>query len=126
MKGIGYGLPAPDVLFHQPLTATRVVYPALSVPFTWLFGVSGMAVVPAIAFFLLAGVLLVAVAGRWGWGAALPPMVLVAASSKTLIFAAVMLTEGLTMLWCGPILLVALRRRGTPESPSGGSGCSLS
>jgi hypothetical protein len=104
-------LPPPEVTFHLPLTESRVVYPGLSVPFVAVWGINGMAVVSALAYFALVAVIFVVVSRRWGYAAAVVPLVLMLTSSKVLLFSVLMLTEGLTALWSAVLLLIALRPR---------------
>lgn len=102
-------LAPPDATFHNSLTESRIVYPGFSVPFVAMWGINGLAVVSALAYFALAGVIFVVCSRRWGYGAALVPLVLILTSSKILLFSVLMLTEGMTALWAAGILLVALR-----------------
>jgi len=103
-------LPSSDVLFDQSSTNARVVYPALSAPFVRLFGIDGMGVIPAVAAALAFAVMLATGSRRWGWRLAVPPLVLLATSSKTLLFCASMITESLSIMWCALLLMVALAR----------------
>jgi hypothetical protein len=105
-----WATPPPNVLFDYGLTAPRVLLPLLSAPFVRLFGVGGLAVVPTLAFAGLMVALFVLTSDRFGWRAALVPLLLVAASNRVVYYAIAEITEGLTTLLAALILLVALRR----------------
>jgi hypothetical protein len=49
----GWGSPDADMLFNWTLVAPRVVYPALSAPFVYLWGYEGLLVVPFVATTLI-------------------------------------------------------------------------
>jgi len=99
-----------SVLFDYGLTGPRILYPLLSAPFVKAFGLTGLAVVPALSIGGLVVATFVAVAGRWGWRATLLPLVLVAADWRLMTYGANEITEGLTTFICALILLVVLRR----------------
>jgi len=107
--------PPVDTLFGWGLVQPRVVLPALSVPFVRIWGVEGLAVVPALATAAVVGVLTWALARRWGVVAAVATVVLVMCSQRIMFYGSVMLTESLSALW-GALILVAAwqyqRRRG--------------
>lgn len=105
----GWESPGPDQLFGWGLVQPRVVLPLLSVPFVQIWGIPGMAVVPGLALAALVVVLTVMVSRRYGPGAAVAAMLLVACSSQIVFFGAAMLTEGLSALWTALTVLVAWR-----------------
>ncbi len=107
--GIDWGNPTAADLFGGGLVGPRVVYPVLSAPFVEVFGLRGMAVVPALALVVTIALLLLTLAPRYGWLGSLPVLVLLATSSHVMLFASAMLTDGLAMMWSAMLLFVGLR-----------------
>ncbi len=107
--GSAWVTPPVDQLFGWGLVQPRVVYPALSVPFVKVWGIDGMAVVPALATLALVALMAVMVQRRYGWGPALVTSTLVLSSSLLMFFGTAMLTESLTSLWGALILAVTWR-----------------
>jgi len=95
-----------EQLFGWGLVQPRVVLPVLSVPFVKIWGIEGMAVVPALAMAALIGVLTWMLARRWGGVAAAATVVLIMCSSQIMFYGSAMLTESLSALW-GALTLVA-------------------
>jgi hypothetical protein len=97
------GWPTPstlvDRLFSWGLVQPRVVYPALSMPFVKIWGIEGLAVVPALALAALIGVLTWMLYRRSGRLAALATVVLIMCSPRIMFYGAAMLTESLSALW---------------------------
>jgi hypothetical protein len=110
----GWVSPGPDQLFGWGLTQPRVVYPALSTPFVKVWGIPGLAVVPALAMAGLVLLLTVLLARRWGNLAAIATMVLVCVSSQLVFYGVAMLTESLTALWSALLLALAWRHARNP------------
>jgi hypothetical protein len=108
--GYGFSTPPESVLFNYGLTAPRLLYPLLSAPFVKLMGLKGLDVVPALSLAGFAAVTFIAVAGRWGWRAALVPLLLVSVDWRLIFYSASAITEGLTTCLSALILLVAVRR----------------
>ncbi len=102
--------PAPGTLFDYGLTAPRLLYPLLSAPFVRIFGIGGLAVVPTLSLIGLVVTLFVLASQRFGWRAALVPVLLVAASERIVYYCVAEITEGLMTFLSALILLVALRR----------------
>ncbi len=103
-------VPTDPDLFTYGLTAPRLLYPALSAPFVKVFGLPGLAVVPAMTIVGFVVTTFVAVAARWGWRATLVPMLLVAVDWRVVFYGASEVTEGLTTFLAALIMLVGLRR----------------
>jgi len=95
-----------DQVFGWGLVQPRVVLPALSVPFVKIWGIEGMAVVPALAMAALIGVLTWMLARRWGRVAGVATVVLIMCSGRIMFYGSAMLTESLSGLW-GALTLVA-------------------
>lgn len=110
--------PSPNGLFDYGLTAPRLLFPLLSAPFVRLFGIGGLAVVPTLSLIGLAITLYVLGSQRFGWRAALVPVLLVAASERIVYYSIAEITEGLMTFLSALILLVALRsdRLGPPRT----------
>lgn len=111
----GWVTPSVDQLFGWGLVQPRVVYPALSVPFVKLFGIDGMAVVPALAMAALVVLLTVTLRARYGWAAALGVVLLVVASPQLMFYGSAMLTESLTAVWCALLLIAVWRYQRSPR-----------
>jgi hypothetical protein len=105
----GWATPPNSTLFGSGLVQPRVVYPLLSVPFVWLVGIRGMAVVPLVAMAVLVVWCLWLLRRRYGLGAALAAVLLVVTSNYLMFFGTAMLTESLTALWCVAILAAVWR-----------------
>ncbi len=105
-----FDTPPESVLFNYGLTAPRLLYPLLSAPFVRLLGLKGLAVVPALSLVGIVVAMFITVAGRWGWRAALVPMILVVADWRITYYSVADITEGLTTFLSALILLVAFRR----------------
>lgn len=103
------GWPALDQMFGWGLVQPRVVLPALSVPFVKIWGIPGLAVVPALALAALAGVLTWVLTRRCGAVAAVATVLLIICSPRIMFFGSAMLTESLSALW-GALTLVAAWR----------------
>lgn len=113
--GRGWESPGADQLFGWGLVQPRVVYPALSTPFTEIFGIDGMAVVPGIATALLVAMLTILVALRWGRMVAILTVTLLCTSHYLLFYLAAMLTESLTALWSAVLLALVWRHHRRPS-----------
>ena len=103
------GWPALDQMFGWGLVQPRVVLPLLSVPFVKIWGIPGLAVVPALALAALVGVLTWVLTRRWGAVAAVATVLLIISSPRIMFFGSAMLTESLSALW-GALTLVAAWR----------------
>jgi hypothetical protein len=111
----GWASPGPHQLFGWGLTQPRVVYPGLSTPFVKIWGIPGLAVVPAVAMAALVVVLTVLLARRWGNVAAIATMLLICASPQLVFYGVAMLTESLTALWSALLLAMAWRHARNPN-----------
>ncbi len=112
---LGWRVIPAETLFGWDLVRPRVVYPALSAPFVKFMGISGLAVVSAIALFALYVVLTMQLRARYGNLAALVPILLIAASNYLSIYGAVMITESLTALWVALIVAAVWRYLNEPS-----------
>lgn len=110
----GWETPPVETLFGWGLVQPRVVLPALSMPFVKLWGISGLAVVPALALAALIGVLTWAMARRYGGAAAAATVVVMMCSPLIMFYGSAMLTESLSALLGALALLAAwqYQRRG--------------
>lgn len=92
-------------LFTWDLVEPRIVYPLLSAPFVWLFGVRGMYVIPVLSMaFLILGMFAFA-SRRYGARAAFLSCLLVSVSFYMMWFGTAMLTEGLSAALGAAILM---------------------
>ena len=87
------------LLFDWGLVKPRVVLSALSVPFIWLFGSGGLAVLGALITFVLIVMLHVFLRRRYGRVAALVSLLLTMSGFAIMLFSFGMLTESLSAVW---------------------------
>lgn len=103
------------VLFDWGLVKPRVVLPLLGVPFMWIFGHSGLAVLTGLVTLVLLLSLYWLLRGRYGRLPAVATVLLVFASEYLFAFFTGMLTESLSTLWGVIALVLALNYQRTPH-----------
>lgn len=104
-----------ELLFDWGLVKPRVVLPALSVPFVWLFGANGVTIVAGIAAFLFTFGSYEFLVRRYGRAAAVTVSLMVLGSMSIMLSNLGMLTESLSALWGLVTLVLMSRYRRSPH-----------
>ena len=102
-------------LFDWGLVKPRVILPLMAVPFVWIFGKTGLAVLTGLLTLLLLLALYWVLRRSFGRLPALAVVVLVLSSQYLFAFFTGMLTESLSALWGVASLVLAYRYQKSPH-----------